>query len=142
MNELSLPPSTEAAIRRVEELGEALKANFPEYVFPVEHSLHGGMYARTIRMPAGTAAVGTLIRVPTLLIVSGHVRINSGDRVYELEGYHVLEGEINRKQMAWALEDTEITMIFVTKAKTVDEAEREFTVEFEQLQNRKKEISA
>ena len=124
MNELSLPTSTEAAIRRVEELGEALKQNFPEYVFPV------------------TAAVGTLIRVPTLLIVSGHVRINSGDRVYELCGYHVLEGEINRKQMAWALEDTEITMIFATKAKTVDEAEREFTVEFEQLQNRKKEISA
>lgn len=71
MNELSLPTSTEAAIRRVEELGEALKQNFPEYVFPVEHSLHGGMYARTIRMPAGTAAVGTLIRVPTLLIVAG-----------------------------------------------------------------------
>ncbi len=44
--------------------------------------------------------------------------------------------------MAWALEDTEITMIFATSAKTVDEAEREFTVEFEQLQNRKKEISA
>lgn len=139
MSELTLTPSNALAIQKVTELGEELKKHFPEHVFPVEHFIHGGLYARTIRMPAGTAAVGSLVKVPTVLIVNGHVQINSGDRVYELNGYYVLPGEPYRKQFARALEDTEITMIFATEAKAVDEAEKEFTDEFADLQNRKQE---
>lgn len=100
------------------------------------------MYARTIRMPAGTAAVGTLIRVPTLLIVSGTCALTREIASTNFRAITSWRARSTGKQMAWALEDTEITMIFATQAKTVDEAEREFTVEFEQLQNRKKEISA
>jgi hypothetical protein len=99
--------------------------------------IHDGVYYRTIKLIAGTVAVGALIKVPTVLIVSGTVKVFVGNTVYNVSGYEVFQGEANRKQVAHAITDTYMTMCFKTDAKTIDEAEKEFTDEYEILISRK-----
>lgn len=140
MNELDLPQCSKELTARLDKFGVELLKKYPEFVFPMEHFLHGGMYVRTIKMPKGTVGIGAFIKVPTVVVINGHLRLNSGEKVYEVKGYKVLKGQAQRKQMAVALEDSEFTMMFATQAKTLEEAEKEFTDDFERLQNHKKEI--
>lgn len=123
---------------------DAVKAELlkePQCEYPVSHSIYEGMYHRTVFLPQGALAVGARIRIPTLLIISGHIRTNEGDRMKEYKGYFVLEGSAFRQQVILALEDSYMTMVFPTKAETVQEAEDEFTEESEQLQTRNKELT-
>lgn len=140
MNELTsvsaLPPCDGAALEALQRLEDEL-ASRPQITLQVEHHLHAGVYSRTVFIPAGVAAVGVVIKRPTQLIMSGHARLTTGDKVVELKGFCVLEGEGHRKQIAYAIEDTYFTMLFATNAKTVEEAESEFTDEADRLQTRK-----
>lgn len=100
------------------------------------HHFHAGMYARTIRIPKGVVITGALIRIPTILIVSGHATVFIGGDSIELHGYHVIPGSAGRKQAFLAHEDTDLTMLFPTEARTVEEAEAQFTDETELLMSR------
>lgn len=132
----ALPPCDGSALEALQRIEDEM-AKQPQVTLSVEHHLHAGVYSRTVFIPKGVMACGVIINRPTQLIMSGHARVTSGDRVYELEGFHVLDGEANRKQIAYAIEDTYFTMLFATNAKTVEEAETEFTDEAERLQTRK-----
>ena len=109
----------------------------PQTPIPTEHVFHAGMYARTIRIPAGVMLTGALIKIPTILIVSGDVLIYGKDGPQRCAGYHVALGQCGRKQAFYAIQDTYLTMLFPTGATTVDAAEREFTDEYEKLFSRK-----
>lgn len=127
-------PSTDA---QVKSLCKVLERDFPQANIETEHLFHAGMYARTVWMPAGSVVVGAKIKIDTLLILNGHVRMKTGENWEELAGYCVLSGAAGRRGVVVVLEDTVATMIFPTNAKTVDEAERQFTDEFEELGTRK-----
>jgi hypothetical protein len=71
----------------------------PQVELPTEHFLHAGMYARTVRMPAGTVLGGALIKVRTMVIVNGHAKIFVADGVAEIEGFNVYPASANRMQM-------------------------------------------
>lgn len=101
----------------------------PQIHIPTSHVFHAGTYARTIRIPAGAALTGALIKIPTMLIVSGQVTVFIGGETLELCGYHVIPASAGRKQAFIAHADTDLTMIFPTKATTVEQAENEFTDE-------------
>lgn len=103
----------------------------------IENHLHAGVYSRTVFIPKGVLAFGTQIKVPTQLVISGHVVINDGLERRTYRGYHVLDGAAGRIQVAYAVEDSYVTMLFATDAKTVREAEDEFTDEAALLQTRK-----
>ncbi len=125
-----LPAMTADAISKVRRL-EALSLTQCEQVeFPTSHLLHGGMYARTLTMQAGSVLTGALLKVPTTLIVAGDCMVFIGTDVIELHGYNVLPGSAGRKQVFVALTDLAMTMLFPTQAKTVLEAEKEFTDEY------------
>lgn len=124
------------AIAKVQQL-EAYVGGFEQAQVDTSHVIHGGMYLRTMKFPAGMAVVGAIIKVPTTLILSGHAALVVGDKAVELEGYHVFAAEANRKQALFAIKDTCVTMMFATNAKTVEEAEEEFTDEPDQLMSRK-----
>jgi len=103
---------------------------------PTFHTLHAGVYTRTIHLDVGQVASGVIISVPTTLIVNGHIRLLIGEEVVETKGFNVFIAEANRKQIALAIEPTTITMIFKTDAKNITEAENEFTNEPEKLASR------
>lgn len=124
------------AIARVGRM-EAHNAKLPQVEISTHHVLHAGVYARTIMMPAGTLLTGALVEIATTLIVSGDCTVALGDGQTErLTGYHVLAASGRRKQAFVAHADTHLTMVFSTSAKSVREAEDEFTTEAEKLMSR------
>lgn len=135
----ALLPSSPDVVRAVHALGQADRVR-EQVPIRTQHVIHGGQYHRTICIPAGVRLVGALIRVPTTLTVCGHVLLTAGDGdQIELRGYHVLPASPGRKQAYLALADTWLTMAFATSAKTVAEAEVEFTAEADQLFSREGE---
>ena len=132
-----LPPITPEALRKVCCAEDIIRQSFPELPVQTEHIIHGGMYARTVRLPAGSIITGALLKVPTILIVNGSVRMMAGDQWFDLDGYQIMPARAGRKQVFLMREPTEITMIFPTKAKTVEEAEAEFTDELGKLLSRR-----
>lgn len=110
--------------------------NLPQIEIQTEHVIHGGMYTRTIRLGPGVVLMGALIKIPTMLIVSGRTKVFTGESWIELDGYHVIPARAGRKQIFVTQEDTNITMMFRTDAKTVGQAEEEFTDEAEALMSK------
>lgn len=122
-----LPAMTPEAINKVRSL-EALSLALCEQVeFPTEHLIHGDMYARTLHMKAKQVLTGALLKLPTVLVVSGDCAVFIGEETIELRGYSVLAGSAGRMQAFLAHTDLSMTMLFPTKAKTVAEAELELT---------------
>lgn len=134
MNDLA----TKAAA--LEEFGLALQETFPSVHIETEHHLHAGMYSRTIYVPKGAAVVGLTVKIPTQLICCGHFRITDGGVTKELRGVHILDGMAGRRAAVYAIENSSFTMCFATNAKTVEEAENEFTDEPDRLLTRKEKL--
>ncbi len=126
---------TALAIERVKTLEQAIERE-AQIDIPITHTLHGGLYARTAHIPAGAVIVGALIKVPTLLILNGDCDVYTGEEVAHLNGYYVLSADAGRKSAFFAHQHTTLTMVFPTRAATVEEAEAAFTDETDKLQTR------
>lgn len=133
-----LPASSARALALAVDLERELRVR-PQLELETHHFLHAGVYARTIRLLAGTIVTGALVKIPTVLIVSGDVMVTIGDEEVRISGYSVLPAAAGRKQSFVALAETHLTMTFATAAKTVAEAEAEFTDETHLLLSRQKE---
>ena len=129
----TIPAMTEAVIERVRAVEAHILATQEQFDLPLLHVLHGGMYVRSLFMPGGTFITGALIKIPTTVIVDGDAIVWLGDAERRVTGHTILPASANRKQGFHALSDTHITMMFPTQAKTVAEAEREMTDEFDRL---------
>lgn len=136
MNEVTIPVMSLDAVANVRDLERHLLA-LPQTLIETHHVLHGGMYARTILIPAVTALTGALIRVPTVLVIAGDTLVTLGNESVRLAGYHVLPAATGRKTAFATIADTRVTMIFPTTARTVEEAEAEFTEEADGLCSRR-----
>ena len=131
----SLPANTPQSLARIRTL-EAELLKMPQSQYETQHVLHGGMYARTIMVPAGDIMTGALIKIATVLIVSGDCLVTTGDTTVPMLGYNVLTGSAGRKQAFLAITDVYMTMLFPTSAKTVAECEEQFTDEYATLMSR------
>lgn len=130
-----IPAMRPEALEKVRDLEAALR-ELPQVDVATDHVLHGGMYARTVCIPAGVAITGAFIRVPTLLIVDGDATVNATEEAVRLVGRHVLAASACRRQAFFAHADTHLTMVFATRAKNVHQAEEEFTDEAHLLASR------
>lgn len=130
-----IPSMNQIAIDNVRQL-ESYTLQGPQIKIPTDHIFHAGVYARTIMIPAGVVLTGALIKIATVLIMSGNCIVFIGDKSIEREGYHVFAAEANRKQAFIAKEDTYLTMIFSSNALSIEEAEEQFTDEFDRLSSR------
>ena len=131
----TIQPMSEFAIETVRAL-ETEAAKLPQQKLLTEHLIHGGMYARTLHIPAGVMITGALVKLATVLIISGDVIMYAEGGARELHGYNVLAASANRKQAFVAVTDTSMTMILPSDAKTVDEAEAQVTDETDLLMTR------
>lgn len=129
------PAMSAADVGKVSRLESRLR-EMEQVSIATTHHFHAGLYARTIRIPKDVVITGALIRIATLLIVSGHVTVFIGEDQIELRGYHVIPASAGRKQVFVAHADTDLTMIFPSRAATVEEAEAEFTAEADLLMSR------
>lgn len=121
-------------VRRIEEQVLAVD----QVDIPTHHVIHAGIYSRTICIPAGVVLTGALIKIATTLVVCGRASVIIGDGEEVLiDGYRVLACSAGRKQAFIAHIDTWLTMSFKTGARTVEEAEEQFTDEAALLFSRK-----
>ena len=127
-----------AAVAAVTELEDRV-LQCPQIEIATEHAFHAGMYARTIKLAAGTVLTGALIKIPTILIISGDALVYTDEGTVQMTGYNVMLGAAGRKQAFVAVADTFLTMIFPSTARTVEEAEAEFTDEADKLFSRRDE---
>lgn len=118
-------------VRKIEDFNR----QNPQINLPVQHVLHAGMYCRTVTVPAGVMITGCLVKIPTVLIVSGDCGIYIGTEFIRVRGYRVFSAAAHRKQIFIAKTDTHLTMCFLTDAKTVKQAEEQFTDEVHLLQS-------
>lgn len=132
----ALTPPSQATLEKLARAQELILAQ-PQVPVATEHLLHGGMYARTIRLIPGEWMIGSLIRLATTLIVHGDCAVVIGDETLELSGYNVIPGCAGRKQLFLTHSVVEMTMIFPTSSTTIEEAENEIFSESEQLMSRK-----
>lgn len=129
----AIPAMTPAAIAEVAAY-QAQALQQPQIAIHTQHILHAGLYSRTIKIPAGVELIGALIKRSTLLMVSGDVLVNRGEgEAVRMTGTFVLPASAGRKQVFGTFADTVVTMTFATAARTIEEAEAEFTDETELL---------
>lgn len=132
----AMPATRPEMVEALERLEMQLIGNEP-CDLPTEHVIHAGMYARTIAMPAGMVLTGALIKRATLVIVTGSAAVLVGEDWLKLEGYNVIPASAGRKQVFVSYSPVIITMLFPTEAKTVEEAEAEFTDDADRLLSRR-----
>lgn len=127
----SLTPEKDTLMTAIKERAQAL----PQVALKTHHVIHAGLYCRTVQIPAGIFIVGAKIIKPTLVTICGSARLFEGsiDQYTDISGYAVIPGEKNRRMLMLALTDVSLSMTFVTSATTVQEAEQEFTDEYEEL---------
>jgi hypothetical protein len=140
-----VPAMSEEALAKVRTL-QAELAKFPQVPVRMHHVLHGGMYARTCYVPANHLAACCLVKVPTILVLSGVADLYVGkDEPLRLEGdaedHIVVPASAGRKQVFYSVTDIALTMVYVTNAKTVEEAENELTDEAETLASRRDNLN-
>ena len=137
----AVPAMSEEVLAKVRALQAELE-KLPQVPVKMHHVLHGGMYARTCYVPAGNIAACCLIKVPTLVVLAGSANIYVGkDEPLRLEGYSVLPASAGRKQVFLSVTDIALTMVYVTNARTVEEAENEMTDEPHMLASRRDNLN-
>jgi len=136
----TLPPTPDDILAKIRKWESKHVGHEPIDV-PTEHVIHGGMYTRTILMPAGMVLTGALLKVATVVIVTGTAAVLAGDVWLRLEGYNVIPASAGRKQVFVSYTPVIITMAFPTRAKTVEEAEAEFTDEADGLLSRRQDAN-
>ncbi|RQO38664.1 hypothetical protein DBR37_01590 [Herminiimonas sp. KBW02] len=128
---------TRQAISNVFELEKRI-LTCPQVQMKTLHVLHGGMYSRTIVMPAGILLTGALVKVATLLTICGDVEVLIGEaESMRVSGHVVLPASAGRKQAFRTYAETTITMTFRTDARSIEEAEAEFTDQHDMLMSRR-----
>jgi hypothetical protein len=117
---------------RLRDLDAVLLA-LPQTEIPIDHLIHGGMYARTAHIQADMFVSGALLSRATVLVLHGDVTVFTGTDAVRLTGFHVLPGSAGRKQLFRTHAETHMTMVLPSQALSVDQAEHEFTDEPELL---------
>jgi len=121
---------------------EAVKT-LENYVLGVEqtdlqtkHCLSGGVYARTIFIPAGTILTGATHKKDHINIVHGDISVTTDTGLERITGYHVLPTKAGSKRAGFAHADTYWTTVCETKNTEIEEIEDELVEESSQLQTR------
>lgn len=130
-----VPPATPEALQQIGGVEEKMRT-MPQIHIRTEHIFHAGMYARTIRLAARVAIVSVLIKIPTMIVINGACRVYAGDSWRDLEGFNVIPANAGRKMIYVTSAETQITMLFPSNAKSVEEAERQFTEDADMLLSR------
>lgn len=131
-------PATVDAVLEATRKVEAVLKGMPQVDLETTHSLFAGIYSRTVCLPPGVMITGVLIKIPTVLTIVGDLTLTVGDHVERVKGFRLFECAPNRKQIMFAHDVSYVTMSFASDAKTVEEAEEQFTDEFENLMSRSK----
>lgn len=125
-------PSVEC-VQRLEDL----LLEMPQVQLATDHLVHGGMYARTVFIPAGTLLTGALTLRDNVVVMHGGITVTTDEGQQVLDGFHVLPACAGAKRAGVAHANTWWTTIWSTDKTDVAEIENELTSEPDKLQTRR-----
>ena len=108
----------------------------PQVGLRTEHVISGGMYARTITIPAGTVLTGAAHKTDHINVCMGDVEVLTDDGPKRLTGLHVLPTKAGMKRAGYTYAETRWTTTCRTQQTTVETAEDELVEQPERLQTR------
>jgi hypothetical protein len=114
--------STEEQRLAILSMEESLKS-LPQIKMEAKHYIAGGMYARELFMPKGSAVTGKIHIKEHLVILCGDVSVATNDGVTRYTGYCTFVGSPGSKRALFMHEDTVWTAIHATDKLTVEECE-------------------
>lgn len=120
---------------KVETL-EAEILQLPQVDLQTTHELSGGVYARTIVIPAGTVLTGASHKKDHINIMQGDITVSTDEGMKRLTGQHVIPTKAGMKRVGFAHTDTIWTTICQTFLTEIDAIEAELVEEPERLQSR------
>ncbi len=120
---------------------EAVLLDLPQVDLSTSHLVHGGMYARTIYIPAGTVLTGALTNCDNICVMCGDITVTTDEGPQRLVGFNVLPAKAGAKRAGITHEGTWWTTLFVTDKTDIAEAEAQMTSEADQLQTRRQCIA-
>lgn len=112
----------------------------PQVDLRTEHALCGGVYARTIHIPAGTVLTGALHKKDHINIVIGDITVTTDSGPLRLTGHHVLPVKAGSRRAGFAHADTTWTTVFPTELTDIEAIEDEMTDDSARLQTRQSVI--
>lgn len=121
-----------AQIERLEN--EILKA--PQVDLRTTHALAGGVYARTIFIPAGTILTGAAHKRDHINVMQGDITVWTEAGMRRLTGHHVLPTRAGAKRAGFAHADTWWTTLCATELTDINAIEDELVEQPERLQTR------
>lgn len=113
---------------------ERTLADLPQVDLQTLHLVHGGMYARTIFIPAGTVLTGALTKQDNVCVVFGDITVTTDEGTQRLTGFHVLPAKAGAKRAGVAHSDTWWTTLMTTEHTEVADIEQQMTDEADLLQ--------
>jgi hypothetical protein len=136
-----IPAMSVASVAKVRRLTDLSLKHLPQIPFKTLHRLNAGQYFRIVTIPApppggkGTVCTGVLVKIPTNLTIIGDVIVymGEGEEPKHVRGWEQFQGSAGRKQAFLSQGEFTMIMSFATKAKTVAEAQAEFTDEIDLL---------
>lgn len=135
MTDITTTFDAETARQQVERL-EAIAQGMPQVPIKTEHALSGGMYARTITIPAGTMLTGAAHKTDHLCVCMGDIEVLTDEGPRRLTGLHVLTTAAGMKRAGYAHAETRWTTICRTDLTDLAKIEDELVECPEMLQAR------
>ena len=131
-------PVTRDAIERLVDAMQGM----PQLDLHTEHVINGGMYARTITIPAGATLVGAAHKTDHINVVDGDITVSTEHGRVRLTGHHVLATPAGTQRSGFAHAETVWTTIVRTDLTTVEAIENEVVETPERLQTRTLQLDA
>jgi hypothetical protein len=115
---------------------EAALLRCPQVDLQTTHALSGGVYARTVFIPAGTVVTGATHKKNHICIIDGDVETILDGTKQRITGRVILNGQKGVKRAVYAHDDTLWTTVCRTDLIDIADIEAELVEEPEQLQTR------
>lgn len=121
---------------------EAVMAQGEQTNVPLQHLVHGAMYARTALIPAGQVLTGAMTSADNIVVVCGDITVTTETGIRRITGYEVLPALAGRKRVGVTHADTWWTAIFQTDLQDIEAIENSITSEPEQILSRRLAIAS
>lgn len=119
---------------------EAEVAKLQQVDLGTTHALAGGVYARTILIPAGVVLTGARHKKDHINVMQGDISVSTDDGVKRLTGQHVITTKAGMKRAGYAYADIVWTTLCHSELTDIEAIEADLVEEPERLQTRTLQI--
>jgi hypothetical protein len=139
---LTIPPRrlpARTTREKVERLEQHL-LQYPQVDLKTQHCLSGGVYARSITLPADTIITGAVHKHDHIVIVTGDITVTTEDGPRRFTGQHVFPVAAGSKRAGFAHAETVWTTVHSTNKTSPEDIEDDLVEEADRLQTRNPQL--